>query len=114
MSMEDNLRYNKPLIKKLNKDYNTNTYPKYDNYNALEVPRYDAIPSDYKDVMGVPITFLKFHNPAQFRIIGHTHSGDNSLEVEKLRIIPSQRHRGYINGKQIYDRILIQNVEEEK
>lgn len=113
MTMEDNLRFNKPLIKKLEKDYNVNYYPKFENYNAIEVPRYDAIPSDYKDVMGVPITFLKFHNPSQFHIIGHTHSGDDSEEVEKLRTIPSKRHRGYINGKQIYDRILIIKVEED-
>lgn len=113
MTMQDNLRYNKPLIKKLEKDYGLKTYPKFDNYNALEVPRYDAIPSDYDGVMGVPITFLKLHNPRQFRIIGHTHSGDTTPEVEKLRTIPSQRHRGHINGKQIYDRILIQKVDGE-
>lgn len=113
MTMEDNLRFNKPLIKKIEKDYKMNHYPKFENYNAIEVPRYDAIPSDYNDVMGVPITFLKFHNPRQFRIIGHTHSGDTTSEVEKLRIIPSKRHRGYINGKQIYDRILIIKAEEE-
>lgn len=111
MTMEDNLRFNKPLIKKLNKDYNVNEYPKFDNYNAIEVPRYDAIPSDYKGIMGVPITFLKFHNPYQFRIIGHTHSGDDTEEVEMLRTMPGKRHRGYINGKQIYDRILIENME---
>lgn len=112
MTMEDNLRYNKPLIKKLQNDYKSNTYPRFDNYNAIEVPRYDAIPIDYEGVMGVPITFLKFHNPYQFKIIGHTHSGDNSKEVESLRTMPSQRHRGFINGKQIYDRILIQKVDE--
>jgi len=108
MTWDDNLRFNKPLIKKLEKDYNTNSYPRFDNYAAIEVPRYDAIPSDYKGVMGVPITFLKFHNPYQYRIIGHTHSGDTTEEVEKLRTMKNQRHRGYINGKQIYDRILIQ------
>ncbi len=113
MTMQDNLRYNKPLIKKLEKDYGLNTYPKFDNYDALEVPRYDAIPSDYNKVMGVPITFLKFHSPRQFRIIGHTHSGDMTPEVEKLRTIPTQRHRGLINGRQIYDRILIQKVNED-
>ena len=111
MTMEDNLRFNKPLIKKLEKDYNTNTYPKFENYKAIEVPRYDAIPSDYMGVMGVPITFLKYHNPQQFRIIGHTHSGDNSEEVESLRTMIKERNRGIINGKTIYDRILIQNVE---
>lgn len=54
---------NNHKLKKLEKDYGINTYPKFDNYDALEVPRYDAIPSDYDGVMGVPITFLKLHNP---------------------------------------------------
>ncbi|MBQ2892218.1 MAG: adenine-specific methyltransferase EcoRI family protein [Bacilli bacterium] len=112
MTMEENLRYNKPLIKKLEKDYNVREYPRFENYNAIEVPRYDAIPKDYSGIMGVPITFLKKHNPRQFRIIGHTHSGDTSAEVEKIRTDASRRHRGYINGKQIYDRILIEKVEE--
>lgn len=112
MTMEENLRYNKPLIKKLEKDYHMNTYPMFENYNAIEVPRYDAIPKDYNGIMGVPITFLKKHNPRQFRIIGHTHSGDTSEEVEKIRTDLSRRHRGYINGKQIYDRILIEKVED--
>lgn len=112
MTMEENLRYNKPLIKKLEKDYHTNEYPMFENYNAIEVPRYDAIPKDYDGVMGVPITFLKNHNPMQFKIIGHTHSGDTSEAVEKLRTDLTRRHRGYINGKQIYDRILIEKVED--
>lgn len=107
MTMEDNLKYNKPLIKKLEKDYGINYYPKFDNYDALEVPRYDAIPNDYDGIMGVPITFLKYHNPKQFKILGHTHSGDTNKEVEKIRLDPKKRHRGHINGKQIYDRILI-------
>lgn len=107
MSMEDNLKYNKPLIKKLKKDYGINYYPKFDNYDAIEVPRYDAIPDDYEGVMGVPITFLKYHNPEQFKILGHTHSGDTNEAVEKIRLDSKKRHRGYINGKQIYDRILI-------
>ena len=75
MSMEDNLKYNKPLIKKLNTDYHTNTYPKLDNYNAIEVPRYDAIPNDYEGIMAVPVTFLKYHNPEQFELLGCTQRG---------------------------------------
>lgn len=107
MTMEDNLKYNKPLINKLEKDYGVDYYPKFDNYDALEVPRYDAIPNNYEGIMGVPITFLKYHNPKQFKILGHTHSGDTNEAVEKIRLDPKKRHRGHINGKQIYDRILI-------
>ena len=63
MTMKDNLRYNKKMKDK-------NFYEKYDNYDAIEVPSTDAIPSDYKEVMGVPITFLDKYNPEQFEIIG--------------------------------------------
>ena len=45
-------------------------YQKYDNYEAIEVPKVEAIPSDYKGVMGVPITFLSKYNPDQFEILG--------------------------------------------
>lgn len=44
-------------------------YKKYDNYDAIEVPFTDAIPSDYDGIMGVPITFLDKYNPEQFEII---------------------------------------------
>jgi hypothetical protein len=45
-------------------------YQKYDNYDAIDIPRTDAIPSDYEGVMGVPITFLTKYNPDQFEIVG--------------------------------------------
>ena len=75
MTMEDNLRYNKPLIKKFKEEYGVNYYPKLDNYDAIEVPRYDAIPSNYDGIMAVPVTFLKYHNPTQFHILGCTQRG---------------------------------------
>jgi len=62
MSMADNLRFNKKLKGK-------KSYDKYDNYNAIDVPFTDAIPSDYKGAMGVPITFLDKYNPDQFKIL---------------------------------------------
>lgn len=62
MSQSDNIKFNKKLKGK--------KYVKYDNYNAIEVPYTDAIPSDYKGVMGVPITFLDKYSPEQFVIIG--------------------------------------------
>ena len=55
-------------------------FQRYDNYDAIEVPATDAIPSDYKGVMGVPITFLDKYCPEQFEIIGHPH-GDYGLEL---------------------------------
>lgn len=52
------------------KKYSPKEYPKYDNYDAINVNRYIDIPKDYNGVMGVPITFLDKHNPNQFEIIG--------------------------------------------
>ena len=62
MSMKDNLRYNKKLRGK-------ESYDRYDNYDAIEVPATDAIPNNYDGVMGVPISFLDKYNPEQFEII---------------------------------------------
>ena len=69
-TMEHNLKYNKKLIKRLEQDYGMSTYPHYDNYDALEVPIVECIPSDYDGVMGVPRTFLGSYNPEQFEIVG--------------------------------------------
>lgn len=65
MTMADNLRYNKKMKGK-------EAYDRYDNYDAIEVPYTDAIPSDYKGVMGVPISFLDKYCPEQFEILGIT------------------------------------------
>ena len=62
MSLKDNLKYNKKM---LNKKY----YDKYDNYDAIDVPFADAIPSDYDGVMGVPVSFLDKYYPDQFEIL---------------------------------------------
>ena len=55
-------------------------YVHYENYDAIDVPFTDAIPSDYNGAMGVPITFLDKYCPEQFEIIGHPH-GDYGLEL---------------------------------
>ena len=55
---------------RLGKKYNKKDYPKYDNYDAIEVGKVKDIPKDYDGVMGVPITFLSKHNPKQFEILG--------------------------------------------
>ena len=69
-TMAHNLKYNKKLRKKLESEYGTTTYPRYDNYDALEIPYSECIPSDYDGIMGVPRTFLCRYNPDQFEIIG--------------------------------------------
>ena len=80
MSMSDNLKYSKHKEIKGKK-----AYKKYDNYNAIEVPFTDAIPSDHKGVMGVPISFLDKYNPEQFRILG---TSDNGLVDDKFKKTP--------------------------
>jgi hypothetical protein len=54
-------------------------YQKYDNYDAIEVPRTESIPSDHEGVMGVPISFLSKYNPDQFEILGATQRGCHDL-----------------------------------
>lgn len=69
MTMADNLRYSRH--KELR---GKSAYDHYDNYDAIEVPFTDAIPSDYDGVMGVPISFLDKYCPEQFEILGATES----------------------------------------
>ena len=64
MTMEDNIKFSR------HKEIKGKEYQHYDNYDAIEVPYTDAIPSDYDDVMGVPISFLDKYCPEQFEIIG--------------------------------------------
>ena len=65
MTMADNLKFSKHKEIK-----GKAAYDRYDNFDAIEVPFTDAIPSDYDGVMGVPITFLDKYNPDQFEIVG--------------------------------------------
>lgn len=77
----------------LYKHYSPEEYPKYDNYDAIEVSKTSDIPYDYDGVMGVPITFLDKYNPDQFEIIRFRKGNDNKdLSIE---------------GKYPYFRILI-------
>lgn len=74
-TMAHNLKFNKKLIKKCKQngwlDENGKPfYPKYDNYDAIEVPITECIPSDYDGVMGVPITFIDKYNHEQFELLG--------------------------------------------
>jgi len=55
---------------------NENEYPKYENYDAIEVSKVANIPIDFDGLMGVPITFVDKHNPGQFEIVGFTHRND--------------------------------------
>ena len=82
------------------KRYTPEEYPKYDNYNAIEVSKTAEIPCDYDGVMGVPITFLDKYNPDQFEILGiDRYVADN----------PKPGKRFDLKGKEVYARILIRN-----
>jgi hypothetical protein len=73
MTLADNLKFSKHTQIK-----GKAAYDRYDNYDAIEVPFTDAIPSDHEGAMGVPITFLDRYNPDQFEILGITDRDNNS------------------------------------
>ncbi len=75
MTMADNLKHSKHKDIRGRKDY-----IHYENYDAIEIPYTDAIPSDYEGAMGVPLTFLDKYCPEQFEIIGQT-QGDSGKEL---------------------------------
>lgn len=81
-TMVHNLKFNRKLKKKLMDDFGVLEYPHYDNYDAIEVPFVECIPSDYDGLMGVPITFLEKYNPEQFEIVG---SFNNSKLQDKAQ-----------------------------
>lgn len=98
MTMSDNIKFSS------HKNVKGKKYDKYDNFDAIEIPYTDAIPSDYDGVMGVPITFLDKYNPDQFEILGCSYdygrpdgwSKDINMSVS-------------VNGNNVYKRILIQH-----
>lgn len=118
MTIADNLKYSR------HKEIRELGYLRYDNYDAVEVPYTDAIPSDCDKVIGVPITFLDKYNPDQFEIVGTTESNapDNAF---RTRVYSSQECRdayiarfgqpgvydlnasGVVDGVKVYKRILI-------
>lgn len=89
----------------LYKKYTPEEFPKYDNYDAIEVSRVCEIPKDYNGVMGVPITFLGKYNPSQFEIVGLTSSSKEC--TYGLLLSENQSTRAKINSKYIYARLLI-------
>lgn len=97
-TMEHNLKFNKKLKNKLEKEYGKIEYPHYDNYDAIEVPFIECIPSDYDGVMGVPITFLDKYNPRQFEIIGFA-GGWNGKSDLVTRTYPTKQMQHGKDGK---------------
>jgi len=91
----------------LYKHYTPKEYPKYDNYDAIEVSRVAEIPMDYDGVMGVPITFLDKHNPKQFDILGMSASAGYNEEIVGIPFLGNKDARPLNNGKNKYARIFI-------
>jgi hypothetical protein len=121
MSAADNLRFSK------HRELRGKTaYDRYDNYDAIEVPFTDAIPSDYDGVMGVPISFLDKYNPDQFEIVGTTESNDPDNAFRTRVYTSKECHNAYqklfgkpgvydlnasgvVNGVKVFKRVLIRH-----
>lgn len=97
-------KHNEELI--LIKHYSPEEYPKYDNYDAINVNTYTDIPCDYDGAMGVPITFLDKYNPAQFEIIWTTDRGGDGY-LEELKKPWDRYDAPVLQGKGLYTRIII-------
>lgn len=88
------------------KHYTPEDYPRYDNYDAIDVSKTSDIPCDYDGVMGVPITFLDKYNPDQFEIV-------NANDCRISESVPFKSHglikdkEAAINGTPTYVRICI-------
>ena len=129
MTMEENLKFSR------HKEIRQNGYPKYDNYDAIEVPFTDAIPSDYTGVMGVPISFLDKYCPEQFEIVAFRKGADgkdlvysfteerererdgvssysrtSAYSSDEFRHPAANGERAYVNGERKYARILIRYI----
>lgn len=95
MSMADNIKFSK------HKDMVGKKYLKYETFDAIDVPYYDAIPSDYRGIIGVAKTFMDFYCPEQFEIIGYEREDENiqvgirNMPEEFLALYRSQGGRGH-------------------
>ena len=98
--MADNIKFSK------HKEVKGNEYQKYENYEAIEVPFTDAIPSDYKGVMGVPISFLDKYSPEQFEVIGMAEDNGKGFSGG---IWDGKNPHCVINGKNKFKRIFIKH-----
>ena len=96
MTMTDNKKFNKQIQKR------ETSYQKYDNYDAIEVPFTNAIPSDYDGVMGVPISFLDKYNPDQFELLGCNRGVDQDPNG-------IYGYGSYLEGEETFKRIFIRH-----
>ena len=93
--------------------YTPEKYPKYDNYEAIEVGRISKIPQDYEGVMGVPVSFFNYRNDL-YEVIGYV----NGCKTEGAKYLlqgrgtPNKkgtiRYNLFCRGKEMYSRVLIE------
>ena len=83
----------------LSEEERNEKYPKYDNYDAINIDKCKDIPGDYFGEIGVPISFLYYLDPTVWDVIGIL-SHTNAYFIDKTA-------RAIINGKHIYQRIII-------
>lgn len=100
MTMADNIKFSR------HKEIRNQEYQKYDNYDAIDVPFTDAIPSDYEGVMGVPISFLDKYCPEQFEIVGWSRHNEYNMDGGYWL---GGCNDAILNGTSVYRRILIRN-----
>jgi hypothetical protein len=93
----------------LYRQYTQEEYPKYDNYDAINVGKTKDIPVDYDGDIGVPITFLNKYNPKQFKILGMASSAGYSKNIVGISFKGVKDARPILNGKNTYARIFIRN-----
>jgi hypothetical protein len=101
MTTAENIRFGVAGVKSVG-------YKNYDNYDAIEVPKVEAIPSDYDGVMGVPITFLSKYNPDQFEILGCTESEGKGFS-NGLWHSSSTVAQATVSDAKVYKRIFIKH-----
>lgn len=108
----DTSRRHEPIA--LTRRYAPSDYPRYENYDAIDVGRTQNIPVDYDGLMGVPITFLDKYNPDQFEIVMLANgNARTNVSSETLAEVGYRRHPedrggvGIINGRRVYARILV-------
>ncbi len=95
----------------LYKRYTPEEYPKYDNYDAINVDKTSDIPYDYTGAMGVPITFIDKYNPEQFEILdANNYRKNESVPIKTHGLIKDKD--GVVNGQRKYVRILIKRIGE--
>ena len=100
----DNVKRHEELI--LYKKYDPEEYPKYDNYDAINVNKTKEIPCDYKGVMGVPISFMDKYNPEQFEIVG---MGEDNGIGHSGGVWKGGSKSCLVKGKAAFKRLFIRN-----